>query len=129
MTKNKWLAQAREHKEKLTDLIGVYHPAMYRGSERSKNVTISARDAEAACGLIREKIRDETEESPVGAFKDALAAGDIDKINSLLSAAWFGVPESPSCWRINGFKEAVDLMEDPPEEDEDESEQETQQRA
>lgn len=117
MTKNEWLSQAREHKEKLTDLIGVYHPAVYQGSERSKNVSITARAAEAACGLIREKIRDETEESPIGAFKDALEAGDIDKISSLLSAAWFGVPESTSCWQIDGFKEAVDLMDDPPEED------------
>lgn len=128
MTKEEWLNSAREHKDKLIDLVGTYHPAMYRGNERSKQprvgpsqFPITARD-EAACGFIREKTRDETQESPIGAFKDALEAGDADKIYSLLSAAWFGVPESTGCWQINGFKEAVDLMDDPPEQEENERE-------
>lgn len=127
MTKDVWLSQALKHKDKLIDLISIYHPAVYRDGECSKTVTITARDAEAACGLIRDKIRDETKEAPIGAFKDALELEDIDKIYSLLSAAWFGVPESTSCWKINGFKEAVDLMDDQPEEDENESTQTTAQ--
>lgn len=33
--------------------------------------------------------------------------------------AWFGVPESTSCWSIPGFGQAVDLLDDPPEDQED----------
>ena len=34
---------------------------------------------------------------------------------SLLNSAWFGVPESTQCWKLEGFKEAIDLLEDPPD--------------
>lgn len=126
MTTQEWIAQARQHRDLLVDLVGTYHPAMYpapkpegaRGrlvGQPPGNLPITAPNAEAACMMIREKIREETEESPIGALKDALDAGDVDKVNSLLSSAWFGVPESTSCWQIPGFKEAVDLMDDPPE--------------
>lgn len=37
-----------------------------------------------------------------------------------MSETWFGVPESTLCWQIQGFKEACDLLDDPPE-TEDES--------
>jgi len=46
-----------------------------------------------------------------------LDAQDISKAMKLLNDAWFGVPESTDCWQIYGFKEAVDLLDDPPEEE------------
>lgn len=112
MTAQEWIAQARQRRDLLVDLVGTYHPAMFSGN---KKANITAPNAESACMMIREKIREETEELPISALKDALDAGDVDKVYSLLSSAWFGVPESTSCWQIPGFKEAVDLMGDPPD--------------
>lgn len=34
MTKDEWIAQAHKYKDKLIDLVSIYHPAMYRGDER-----------------------------------------------------------------------------------------------
>lgn len=120
MTNQEWLSQARANEKALTSLIGSYHPAMYSGKPPG-DLPITARTTESACEVVREKIRNETEDSPIGSFKDALESGNIDTIYSLLSSAWFGVPESTSCWQIKGFKEAVDLLDDPPEiEEEDE---------
>jgi hypothetical protein len=61
----------------------------------------------------------ECQGDPVKRLEVALAVGNIGEINSILNRAWFGVPESTSCWNIRGFKEAVDLMDDPPEQEEE----------
>lgn len=34
---------------------------------------------------------------------------------AVLSCAWVNVPDTPACWDIKGFGEAVELLEDPPE--------------
>jgi hypothetical protein len=68
--------------------------------------------------VVREKIIAESGKmNPVAQFDSALAAGDIGQLMTLLNGAWFGVPESTECWGIEGFKIAVDLMDDPPEEE------------
>lgn len=87
------------------------------GRKKSHEHPITAAGAEFACAQIRKKLTQEQagELDPVVRFDAALTAGDFAVLNKLLSDAWFGVPESTSCWQIRGFAAAVDLMDDPPE--------------
>jgi hypothetical protein len=119
MTKQEWIDQAREHADDLRSLVSEYHPTCILGRKRSHDHPITAPNAESACRAIRSKIAVEQEMKPdaVGRFDQALAVGDWQTISCLLSDAWFGVPESTSCWSIRGFSAAVDLMDDPPEDE------------
>jgi hypothetical protein len=116
-TKAGWLEAVSEHRGKLRELIAGYHPSA-RKPAKETSMPITAPAAERACNEIRREIREEHPEDPLREWDRALADGDVGKIMSLLEAAWFGVPESTSCWQITGFKEAVDLMDDPPDEGE-----------
>lgn len=123
MTTKEWLEKAREHQAILTTFIADWHPA--RPSEKSlfgEHYRITASIAETACVAVREKIKEEeiSKPAPVQRFLTALETDDVDEAYSLLNSAWFGVPESTSCWRIPGFSRAVDLLEDPPEPEEGE---------
>lgn len=133
MTRERWLNTVRENQEKLSNLILDWHPVSRITNHRSTEfidvagdlveiekpaMKITAPNAEYACGVVREKIvREEGQQDPpVERFKKAVEEENISEINSLLSSAWFGVPESTECWRIPGFSIAVDLMDDLPEE-------------
>ncbi len=72
---------------------------------------------EMACETVRVAIAEEqcSLPAPVVRFDQALAANDAEAVCGLLSAAWFGVPESTDCWSIKGFGLSCDLMDDPPE--------------
>jgi hypothetical protein len=116
MTHSRWLQIVADNAKKLRQFVGSYHP-----SAREPDTTpmvISAPSPEAACQNVREAIRKERPDDPLARWDKALAAGDISELNSLLSDAWFGVPESTECWSIPGFGIACDLMDDLPEEDE-----------
>jgi hypothetical protein len=76
---------------------------------------ITAPAAERACEEVRQRIKDQNDSDPLERFDTALEAGDWRTVYSLLDQAWFGVPETTSCWRIDGFTQAVDLMDDPPD--------------
>lgn len=78
------------------------------------SMPITAPNAELACQTVRTKIRQEQPQNPLERWDKAVEEKNIAEIDSLLNGAWFGVPESTSCWSIPGFKEAVDLMDDPP---------------
>lgn len=105
-----WLDAVNENKEDLRQLVRNYHPASSTG--RRENLSITAPGAEAACVAVRELIAKESPDvSPVELFDEALKAGNIPKIYGLLNSAWFGVPESTSCWSIPGFRVAVDLLD------------------
>lgn len=108
MTKAHWLAKVHEHRDKLRGLILGYHP-FYR---RSHSMPITAPNAESACRAVREAIAQETVVEPVLQFDAALNIGDVYTIYHLLNDVWFGVPESINCWRIEGFRQAVELIED-----------------
>jgi hypothetical protein len=84
-------------------------------------IPITAPNAEAACEVVRKKLKHEYhyQDSPVVRFEKAIDDGYCTIVNDILNQTWFGVPESVDCWNIKGFTEAVKLMEDPPE-DEDE---------
>ena len=117
MTPQEWLAKVREHKDDLLDLIESYHPSSHAMYGKRKKLPITAPNAESACQAVREKIQKEEQDLayPRDRFLAALERNDWAEINSLLNGAWFGVPESSSCWQIRGFAIAVDLMDDMPD--------------
>ena len=112
MTEQEWISQAKQNRDKLASLLSMFHPVTLHKTD----MKITAKAAELACENVRQSIRHNFEGSPVKQFDEALAVNDINTVNRLLNEAWFGVPESTSCWSIEGFKEAVELMEDLPEE-------------
>lgn len=119
MTKQEWLGQARRDSNKIRSLISSFHPASGQ-ARRTVVAPITAPNAEVACENVRRAIRSDEAgmQEPAERFDKALADGDISALMSLMNSAWFGVPESTSCWRLEGFSEAVELLEDPPDEEE-----------
>lgn len=118
MTRAEYVEQATKHATILRSLIQNFHPATPDGPRRGIG-PITAGAAEAACENVRRDIADKERDmgNPVERFDKALKDGDVLEIDSLLNSAWFGVPESINCWKVAGFKEAVDLMDDPPEDE------------
>ena len=116
MTKSRWLEMVHNNANVLRQLISDYRPSSRRRAQRPMVITAPA--AEVACQNIREDIVQKETVNPVNRWDKALAEGDVAKIISLLESAWFGVPESTECWSIPGFNEAVNLLDDPPDEDE-----------
>lgn len=116
MTQSAWLEKVNAHKDALRTPIQNYHPASRGGTTHRMKIT--APNAEVACSDIRAKIAAEDADKPlpVDRFDAALAKGDVVEIDSLLNAAWFGVPESTECWNIPGFSVACDLLDDMPRE-------------
>lgn len=115
MTPQEWIDKAKADRTKLRSLVVSFHPASrVYGREPLK---VTAPNAEAACNNVRTSIRRNHDGDPGKQFDEALDGDDYAKVNTLLNAAWFGVPESTECWRLEGFKEAVDLMEDLPGDD------------
>jgi hypothetical protein len=112
VTTDEWLIECNGAKDKLKSLIGTYHPVSLKSVNGMK---ITAPNAEQACEVVRNQIRKNFEGNPVTEFQAALDARDVSKLMKLLNDAWFGVPETIECWNIEGFTEAVNLMDDPPE--------------
>ena len=124
MTKERWLKTVADNHDALRRLVSNYHPSARRPD--APWMPITAPSAEQACQVVRQKIRKERPDDPLEGWDHAYAAGDIRSLYSLLSDAWFGVPESTEwrwCrWSIPGFCVACDLMDDIPEDDEEEAE-------
>jgi len=115
--KKSWLDYVRLHQGKLYDFVWNYHPSENVGSiSEDEWLTITAPAAEEACAVVRKKIAEDSVGKPRAKdrFVKAVEAEDVGEIYSLLQSAWFGVPESTSCWGVEGFKEAVDLLDYPP---------------
>lgn len=116
MTTIQWLEQVQTNKDLLISFLRHYHPV--NRSIGGTNLPITAPNAELACMNVRRMIKESGSESnPVEQFENALEKKNWQVINQLLNSAWFGVPESTLCWNIDGFKEAVSLMEDLPEDE------------
>jgi hypothetical protein len=113
MTRSRWLQTVTDNAANLRQLVADYHPSARKPA--NPKMVITAHNAEIACQNVREMIREENPSDPLVTWDKAVSAGDIDTINSLLSDAWFGVPESTECWSIPGFGLACDLMDDLPE--------------
>jgi hypothetical protein len=133
MTRSLWLQRVSGHSGVLRQFVGDWHPsARQPAALRQESVLftdggavavdapampITAPNAEMACRDIRTAIRKEEPENPLVRWDKAIANGDVGEIMSLLDGAWFGVPESTECWNVTGFIEAVNLLDDPPEEE------------
>lgn len=105
-----WFQDIERHKEVLISIIEKYHPSRKIKSD----LKITAAKAEKVCELIRSKIKDETKEDVLLLFERALKEENVTVILRILNDVWFGVPESTDCWKIPGFKELVDLIEEAP---------------
>jgi hypothetical protein len=132
-TRSQWMQVVQDNAETLRQLVSDWHPSARRPAVIQREsvlftdgdavaldvprMVITAPEAELACQDVRQKIRQEEPDDPLTKWDRALAAEDIGAIMSLLSGAWFGIPESTECWSIPGFGLACDLMDDPPEEE------------
>lgn len=119
MTKEQWLNKVVENKDALRSIIARYHPINLRGHrpEDTMDDTITAPNAERACEIVRAQIRQESLDHPEIQFDIAFVKQDTETISSLLSSAWFGIPESTGCWQIQGFGLMCDLLDDPVEQE------------
>lgn len=108
MTMQEWWAELDKHWDKLLPIIQQYHPSRTESYEPGPSVIL----AEHACENVRRKIR---QEGPIGPTF-AKETRNYEMMSSILSGTWFGVPETTGCWDIEGFRELVSLLEDPPDE-------------
>ncbi len=118
MTKNEWLDKCRRHDKILIELVDEFYPV------RNKNPSwigpITAPNAQSTCDIVCSDIvnnenLESTKLTPRERFIDALDSGNINTLVNMPSSTWFGVPESTGYWRIPGFSELVDLIDDFPE--------------
>ena len=112
MSKDAWIQQVINNRPALKSLINDWHPS--KRGEYVGDITITAKNAEAACRVIRRQIKEEFKGDVILKFDEAIDAKEWKTIYRILSDTWFGVPESLDCWSIRGFKEAVDLLDDTP---------------
>lgn len=112
MTNQEWLDAVKSNQDILKSFIKDWHPT---NIARKPSMRITAPNTEAASKVVRASIRNSAERAdPIIRFELALLQSDIPGINNVLNETWFGVPESTDCWNIPGFREAVNLMEDLP---------------
>lgn len=120
MTRQEWFNRANKNSELIISLLRAYHPKN-RNSKTSPGDRITARATENYSIGVRENIKQKTKTNPIEDFQNALKENDHRTLDRIMNEAWFGVPESTNCWNIPGFKEMVDLLEDPIEEEEAEN--------
>lgn len=114
MTREEWLVKFKQNQAALTDFVVAWHPRSVCYGNEDVLLPVTAPNAEISC----QTVRDRTEPVNVGKmWSKAIDDNDADTLSTLLSQAWFGVPESTSCWRLRGFPEAVALLDDPIEYD------------
>lgn len=113
MTNEEWMRAVEGNWDELKSLVMGYHP---RASYRPGPLPITARMAEAACEQVREQIRSEGNPVTEDLLERLKEDGNVQELSTLFSGAWFGVPDSTSCWGIPGFGVLCNLLEDPPEE-------------
>ena len=131
MTSKEWVEKVQKNAPVLVDLVVRYHPGSNRASvlDNDPDVSITAPVAEIMCNNLRQEIRKNTFTSPVQDFMNAITLEDSEKIYSIFSKTWLGVPESTSCWSIPGFSLMVDLMDDHPEDWNSQEENDPQEEA
>lgn len=114
MTETEWMDQAVRDKEKLRALVASFHPAVL--NRVRTDFPITAPMTQIACDIVSEQIRADQKVDPLVEFDEGIRDRDMMKVYRVLDATWFGVPESTSCWRLEGYPETVALLEDPPAE-------------
>lgn len=113
MTTQEWLNNVVENGHTLLSLVASFHPASGR---QPYGLPITAPNAEKACEPMRKQIEknlDYALESPHRKFLEAVKYREAGAIYTILQETWLGVPESTDCWSLTGFKECVNLLDDP----------------
>lgn len=117
MNSAEFIIKATQHSDKLCDLIRNWHP------RSSDFVLHAAEDSTApgpqeACNILCRSIQKEAPAGalpPVEAFRAALEAKDAVQAYTILAETWIGVPEVTSFREFTGAQEALDLLDDPPD--------------
>jgi len=115
MNKSEWTEIIDKHWDDLKSLVMDYHP---RANYNPQEMPITAEGAEMACEVVRRQIASEGSPVTEDLLENLKSQGNADELMSLFGSAWFGVPESTSCWSIPGFREMCNLLEDPLDEEE-----------
>jgi hypothetical protein len=118
MTEKQWLEKVQENSAVLLAFVNDWHPTRLRERPRlPKPMPITAPNAENSRQLCVASILKEDEDpmSIPQRWQRATDLKDTNEFYSLMNAAWMGVPESTSCWNIEGFSMAANLLSDPPE--------------
>jgi hypothetical protein len=131
MTNVEWLQLVDKNIGVLREFVAQWHPSTTQHKVEHEHVEvlgeqveidkiypITAPGAEHARRTVEGHIRKE-KINPIEAFEKAYAARNVSAIGIILNDTWFGVPESTSCWSIKGFAEAVELLEQPPDDEEE----------
>lgn len=119
---SEWMEVVKKNTDVLAGLIESYHPGSSERPRKTPKVQlpITTPAAERLSESIRESISEKENSKPLrpaDRFRKAVEERDSAEITRLLSSTWFGVPESTYCWSMPGFSVAVDLLEDPPEQE------------
>ncbi len=95
----------------LVHLVDNWHPTTKAEYKQQIGFAITAEMAEKACNADRIEIakKEEGLESPGVRFYKAREAKDPQALGQLLSATWFGIPESISAHSLPGFGVLCDL--------------------
>ena len=118
MDRNQWVRQIRNDRSALRDIVERFHPANTQPhkSDEVMDASITAPNAERACEMVRQQIREKSFDRPEVQFDIALAKQDVATLHALLSESWFGMPESVECRNIAGFFALCDLVDELPNE-------------
>lgn len=111
MKTQEWVETFNKFRTIIKEVVLGYHPAI----SIKKPMNITAHNAEEARQNVASAIR---EVPDISLFDQDLSEDNIDQVYNIMNEAWFGVPESTDCWKITGFPSLVNLLEDPPEEQE-----------
>ena len=115
MTSEAFLSKCAEHQGRLETYLQQWHPRS-REFVFTEEHHASAPGAQFACNRACAKIQKTPAGlPPVAAFKEALEKRDVKVAYSLLNDAWFGLPETTEWRQFEGAREAVGLIEDPPD--------------
>ena len=124
MKKQDWIDTFNRSKNELRDLVEQFHPSVKACTSAltKKTYKVTASSTEEACKVVRKLIRKRETQNPLTIF-DTLAEDPAlhnKELTSLLSGAWFGLPESRSVRSLPGFFELCDLCEGVDEEEDTE---------
>ena len=125
MEKQDWIDTFNRSKNELRELVEQFHPSVKACTSAltKKTYKVTASSAEEACKVVRKLIRKRETQNPLTIF-DTLAEDPAlhnKELTSLLSGAWFGLPESRSVRSLPGFFELCDLCEGVDEEEDTEN--------
>lgn len=128
-SKDDWWAALEKYWEQLMGMVDIYHPASKNepSLKQLAALPITASAPEKACTAVRANIAAEESEleSPSVRFAKARSVKDHETLGNLLSATWFGIPESMGAHSIPGFGVLCDLCSENWVFDEEEAREET----